>query len=439
MQSPLPHVKYKELLGDFAERAGDGVLLIDLAQRHIHYCNPAAETLALRLAPTAESGDARTWLLAQVHDDAFANTRDVGHWTGSLMLNGEHGEAAIEVSLYTTPTAAIDKSAPALVVLRDTSTEFIHACALQRKNTELTQAYARLATAQQAAVQNEKMASTGRLAAGIAHEINNPIGYVHSNLGTLQEYTSNLLVLVAEYDRVLRNAATGPAALQTIDGLRARHDIDFAIQDIPQLLNESLEGIGRVRKIVQDLKDFSRPNPGNTWAVADLHKCIESTLNVVTSEIKYKAKIERQYGVLPPIECFVAELGQVFMNILVNAAEAILEQGVIVIATGVQDDEVWVSITDNGPGITENNLPHIFEPFFTTKPVGRSTGLGLSISYGIVNTHNGRIEVYTAPDQGTRFRIVLPVRQPTSSAIQQTQPLPMAGSSRQDHSNEQST
>ncbi len=440
MQSSLPHEKYKELLGDFAERTGDAILLIDLTQRHIHYFNPAAEMLALRLAPTAESGDARDWLLAQVHDDAFANTRDVGHWTGSLMLTGAHGGAAIEISLYTTLTAAIDtsdKSAPALLVLRDTSAEFIHACALQRKNTELSQAYAQLATAQQAAIQNEKMASTGRLAAGIAHEINNPIGYVHSNLGTLQEYTSNLLILVAEYDRVLRNTTAEPAILQAIDGLRARHDIDYAIQDLPQLLNDSLEGIGRVSKIVQDLKDFSRPNPGSTWAFADLQQCIESTLNIVTNEIKYKAKIAKQYSVLPPIECFVAELGQVFMNILVNAAEAITEQGIITIATGVQGDEVWVSIGDNGPGIPEHHLPHIFEPFFTTKPVGHGTGLGLSISYGIIKKHHGRIEVDTAPNQGARFHIVLPVRQPAGSAIQQTQMPPMAESSPQDNSHEQ--
>ncbi len=415
MQTPLPPAKYKELLGDFAERAGDGVLLIDLAQRHIHYHNQAAAALALRLAPTAESGDARTWLLAQVHDDAFANTRDVGHWTGSLILTGAHGEAAIEVSLYTTPTAAIDKSAPALVVLRDTSNAFIHACTLQRKNTELTQAYAQLATAQQVAVQNEKMAATGRLAAGIAHEINNPIGYVHSNLGTLQEYAGNLLVLVAEYDRVLRQLPAAHEDVRTIDGLRTHHDIDFAIQDIPQLLNESLEGIGRVRKIVQDLKDFSHSVPSDAWAVTDLHTCIESTLNIVSSEIKYKAKVEKQYGDLPPVECLASELRQVFMHILVNAAQAIVEQGIITIATGAQGEEVWVSISDNGPGIPENNLPHIFEPFFTTKPVGCGTGLGLSISYGIVKKHHGRIEVDTTP-AGTSFRAVLPVRQPAGSA-----------------------
>lgn len=282
---------------------------------------------------------------------------------------------------------------------------------LQRRHAELQQAYLRLAGAQEQLLQSEKMASIGQLAAGVAHEINNPIGYVNSNLATLQEYLRNLLTLLHAYERVLPPGSEAEAATEIAD-LRARFDLDFMLRDLPELVAESREGIERVTKIVQDLKDFSHAGRGESWVMADLHKGLDSTLNIVWNELKYKVRLEKHYGQLPLVECLPSELNQVFMNILVNAGQAIAERGHIEIATGHEGEDVWVSIRDDGEGIPDAVLPRIFDPFFTTKPVGRGSGLGLSISYGIVAKHHGRIEVDSAPGQGTTFRVVLPVRQP---------------------------
>jgi signal transduction histidine kinase len=186
-------------------------------------------------------------------------------------------------------------------------------------------------------------------------------------------------------------------------------DLDYVRNDIMMLVEESLEGAVRVRQIVRDLRDFSRPS-GDEWAMADLHAGLESTLNVVHNEIKYKATVVREYGELPPIECNVAQLNQVFMNLLVNAAQAMREQGTITIRTSCQGDSACIAVTDTGAGIPEEILGRIFDPFFTTKPQGQGTGLGLSISHGIVEHHRGRIDVQSQPGQGSTFTVVLPLR-----------------------------
>ena len=282
---------------------------------------------------------------------------------------------------------------------------------LQQRHTELEQAHMRLTATQEKLLQSEKMASIGQLAAGVAHEINNPIGYVHSNLGSLQEYLRSLFSLIDAYERALR-LPDPKAMIAEIDGLRQRLDIDFISQDLPQLMAESREGIERVTRIVRDLKDFSRSDRDDAWKLADLHAGLDSTLNIIWNELKYKAALEKSYGTLPRVQCLPSELNQVFMNLLLNAGHAIGERGVITIATGSTDDEVWVEVGDTGQGIPQELLQRIFDPFFTTKPAGKGTGLGLSISYSIVAKHHGRIDVDSRPGEGSRFRVVLPVRQP---------------------------
>ena len=261
-------------------------------------------------------------------------------------------------------------------------------------------------------LQTEKMASIGQLAAGVAHEINNPLGYVYSNLHTLGDYVDDMLRLIGAYEDAERLADTSGTAW---DKLRAvKRGIDFANVrgDVVSLVEESREGIQRVKKIVQDLKEFSHAESNDEWAKADLHKGIESTLNIAKNEFKYKAVIERAYGDLPMVECVPSQINQVVMNILINAGQAIKEDGLIRIATGVEGEEVWIDITDNGSGISKEHLTRIFDPFFTTKQVGVGTGLGLSLSYSIIGKHHGRIEVDSTPGTGTRFRIRLPIRQP---------------------------
>jgi signal transduction histidine kinase len=282
--------------------------------------------------------------------------------------------------------------------------------ALLRANEELTDLNRKLSDAQDKLVQSEKLASIGQLAAGVAHEINNPIGFIFSNFGTLEKYLGQLFGMLAAYEEAEPALAGTPAAARLLR-LREEIELDYLKDDIPALMAESKDGIQRVRKIVQDLKDFSRVDARQEWEWVSLHTGIDSTLNIVNNEIKYKADVVKQYGELPDVECLPSELNQVFMNLLVNAAHAIsAERGTITIKTGTQHDEAWVEISDNGCGIPAENLKRIFDPFFTTKPVGKGTGLGLSLSYGIVKKHGGRIEVTSEPGRGTAFRVSVPVK-----------------------------
>lgn len=259
-------------------------------------------------------------------------------------------------------------------------------------------------------VQSEKLASIGQLAAGVAHEINNPIGYIFSNFGTLEGYLGNLLEMLNAYEGAEREV-NAPEVVARLASLRESIQLDFLKEDVPGLMRESKEGIVRVRAIVQDLKDFSRVDSAQEWQWASLHQGIDSTLNVVASEVRYKADVVKEYGQLPDIECLPSQLNQVVMNLVLNAAHAMgPERGRLAIRTGTEGDSVWLEVADTGCGIPPENLSRIFDPFFTTKPIGKGTGLGLSLSYGIVQKHRGRIDVHSEVGKGTTFRVVLPVR-----------------------------
>jgi signal transduction histidine kinase len=282
---------------------------------------------------------------------------------------------------------------------------------LTRRNNELTELNVRLSMAQEQLMQSEKLASIGQLAAGVAHEINNPIGYVFSNFETLGTYIARMLSMLEAYQQAEASIADS-AVREKMQSMREEMDMEFLVEDIPLMMAESREGITRVRKIVQDLKDFSRVDANQEWQWADLHAGIDSTLNIVSNEVKYKADVVKQYGDIPEIECQPSHINQVIMNIVVNGAHAISgERGVITIRTGREGEQVWIEIADTGVGIPKEIQSRIFDPFFTTKQIGSGTGLGLSLSYGIIQKHNGQIEVHSEPGQGTTFRITLPIRQ----------------------------
>jgi PAS domain S-box-containing protein len=281
---------------------------------------------------------------------------------------------------------------------------------LRQRNIELNRLNNRLNETQGQLLQSEKLASIGQLAAGVAHEINNPIGFVYSNLGTLERYLDDLFTLIDAYERCEATVGAEDPAVAELRDLKGDLEVAYLKQDIPALMQETRDGIARVKKIVQDLKDFARGDSSDEWQWADVHKGLDSTLNIVHNEIKYKAEVVKQYGELPEIECLPSQLNQVFMNMLVNAAHAIQEHGTITLRTGAQAEEIWVEISDTGQGIAPEHLDRIFDPFFTTKPIGKGTGLGLSIAYGIVQKHRGRIEVQSEVAAGTTFRIILPVR-----------------------------
>ena len=262
---------------------------------------------------------------------------------------------------------------------------------------------ARLEQANRQLHQSEKMAAIGQLAAGVAHEINNPVGYVYSNLQTLGHYLDDLFRLA--------DAIETATSLDDLHQIRKSIDYEFLRGDLTDLLEESREGIERVKTIIAAMKDFSHTEE-EAFRYADLHRGIETTLNVVNNELKYKAEVIRDFGELPEICCILSQLNQVIMNLLVNAAHAIEDTGTITVRTRAEGDFVTIEISDTGAGIEPAHLNRIFDPFFTTKPVGQGTGLGLSLSFNIIEKHNGEITATSTPGQGTTFRIRLPVNQP---------------------------
>lgn len=285
--------------------------------------------------------------------------------------------------------------------------------ALHKEKAEQQVLIERLEEAHNQLLQSEKMASIGQLAAGVAHEINNPVGYINSNLGALQNYVATLLRLINAYEK--HEGELSPTTRDALNALKEEGELGYLREDIADLLAESVDGLQRVKRIVQDLKDFSHVSETEMqWA--SIETGLESTLNVVWNELKYKAEVVKDYGSIPEIECIPSQLNQVFMNLLVNAAQSIAERGVITLRTYRAGDNVCVEITDTGAGIPPQILNRIFDPFFTTKPVGTGTGLGLSITHGIIRKHHGKVEVDSEPGRGTTFRITLPIRQPASSA-----------------------
>lgn len=319
----------------------------------------------------------------------------------------------IEISVAKT---AGEIDAGHVVTLRDITLRRQAEDALMRHFAEVQALNAQVKDAQAQLLQSEKMASVGQLAAGVAHEINNPIGYIYSNLGTLEHYRQEMFRLLAAYEEA-ESAISDSAVLARLQAAKAVADIAFLRDDARALMDETREGITRVKKIVQDLKDFSRIDAVDEWHWADLQKGLDSTLNIVWSELKYKAEVRKEYADIPEVECRPSQLNQVFMNLLVNAGHAIEEKGIITLRTGQIGEEVWVEIADSGKGIDPAHVKRIFDPFFTTKPIGQGTGLGLSLSYGIVQKHGGRIEVQSELGNGAAFRVCLPIRQSEVSKV----------------------
>ena len=294
----------------------------------------------------------------------------------------------------------------------------------------------RMRQSQAQLLQSEKMAAIGQLSAGVAHEINNPTGFVSSNLKTLSEYQKDLGELLERYrglSRKVADEATAviPAALveeaRKIIEMESEKDLDFILEDTADLIVESREGIERIKKIVLDLKEFSHPGD-NRLKYTDINAGIESTLNVVWNELKYKAKVRKDLGQIPKVKCFPQKLNQVFMNLLVNAAQAMETEGEINIRTREKEGFVEIEISDTGCGIPEENLTRIFDPFFTTKEVGKGTGLGLNVVYNIVKEHKGTIDVESKVGEGTTFRIRIPATQkPGECDDPEVQPLAFTG------------
>jgi PAS domain S-box-containing protein len=269
-------------------------------------------------------------------------------------------------------------------------------------------------------LQTEKMASIGQLAAGVAHEINNPMGFIHANLCQMAEYLSDLKRLWAEVGQLQEAAVSGGIAeirrrATSLASLAREIDAEYVLADFATALRESQEGSERIRHIVQDLRNFSRHDTAQQ-TLADVTECLDSTASIAWTMMKHSVVLRKDYQDVPRVRCYPMQLKQVFMNLLVNAYQAIQEQvgrsgeiGEIQLATGLRGDHVVVSVTDSGIGIPAENLPRIFDPFFTTKEVGIGTGLGLSTSFNIVQRHGGTLRVESRPGEGSTFEVWLPL------------------------------
>lgn len=256
--------------------------------------------------------------------------------------------------------------------------------------------------------QQEKMASLGMLMAGVAHEINNPAGFISSNMETLKKYTERFTEFIALQDGAIKDSA-GNAIVERVLVQRKRLKIDRLLADAPQLIRELVEGAEKIKLITRDMKGFSRTDEVQK-SVSDINDCLRSALRIAMNELKYKDAVTLEFGEIPLISCYPQQLSQVFLNLLVNAAHAIETQGGITVRSWSDDGYIRVVISDTGCGIPTENIQRIFEPLFTTKEKGKGTGLGLSISAEILQRHGGDITVSSRPGEGTAFTVSLPLQ-----------------------------
>jgi signal transduction histidine kinase len=279
-----------------------------------------------------------------------------------------------------------------------------------RSKAELKRTYEQLAHSRLQLHQAEKMAAVGTLAAGVAHEINNPVGFVKSNLGTLAKYSETLLDVLQDYADAEKQL--GPSCKEVFARVRQRKqaaDLDFMATDLPELVAESLDGIGRVSKIVTALIDFAQPGSPQ-WQWSQLQECLDSTLVLLAHQLHGKAEVVRLYNPVPDVFCQTSQLTQVMLNVLTNALQAVGGHGRITLRTGCEGPNVWFEVEDDGCGIDEAHITHIFEPFFTTKPVNQAIGMGLAVAWGVVNQHQGQIVVKSTPPHGTVVKVLLPIK-----------------------------
>lgn len=414
-QSRLATEKLRKL-SMVVEETGNSVIITD-PQGIIEYVNPAfsrisgytAKEVLGRNSNILSSG----WTPAETYQSLWAHLHSGKEWRGELHNLKKNGE-----TLWESQTISI---------LRDEQGEISHFVAikeditarkqaeehLQRIHDELVLAYRKLSDAQAYLLQAEKMTSIGQLAAGVAHEINNPVGFIYSNMLSLENYFRDLLGALDVYQQTTASV-TDPEMAATMQRMQQELDLDFLRQDIPILMNESREGITRVKNIVQSLREFAQIDTTANWYWESLHRCLDNTLNVLQGALPPGVKIIRKYAELPEIECLPAQLNQMFMNILLNAAQATEGQGCITLISGCDENQVWVEISDTGVGIAPENISRIFEPFFSTRPAGLGTGLGLVAVFNTVTHHHGKIEVRSKPGEGTAFHISLPIRQQAS-------------------------
>ncbi|HXK59403.1 MAG TPA: ATP-binding protein [Acidobacteriota bacterium] len=329
-----------------------------------------------------------------------------GDFSQRVVVSGDD-EIAELAKTFNRMARSLEDRSQALLDLNKRLEEKVHERTreLEQSNLELQKAYEELKEAQVQLIQSEKMASLGQLVSGIAHEIKNPLNFIYGNTDFLKQYIQNLKELIAVY---AEKASLSLEDAQLLESMKAQMNYEFMLEDLDTLVNNFEEGASRIHAIIGDLKTFSRLERDEFRAV-DIHEPINLALNLLHNEYRDRIRIHKEFGDVPQVECHPGKMSQVFVNLLSNACQAIVAEGDIWIRSFCQNGRVVVEVEDNGVGIDKQDVNRIFEPFFTTKPAGQGTGLGLSITYGIVQQHNGTIEVQSQKGEGTVFRIQLPV------------------------------
>ncbi|MBD5804935.1 Sensor protein ZraS [Azoarcus sp. Aa7] len=401
------------------ESLAEGLYGVD-ADGRIMFANPAglamlgyAEHEVLGLPAHAlfhhHHADGRPYALEDCPIAESRRTGRVSTRVGEVFFRKDGSSLPVE---YTSaPLRNADESPGCVVVFHDITERLEQDRLLRDTIAELQATNVRLGEAQGQLLQAEKLAGLGQLAAGVAHEINNPIAFIQSDIGAFEKYLQDIFTLIDGYEALIhRQSDTGLRGAAT--RLHDDADLDFVRGDLHTLIAESRDGLRRIARIVADLKDFSRVDDSRELAEADLVQGLESTLNVMHATIAEKADVVRDYAPLPAVRCQAGQIHQVFVNLLLNAVHAIKHRGTITVSARQHGDEVCIEIRDTGRGMEAREKQRMFDPFFTTKPVGEGTGLGLSVSYSIVRRHDGRFEVDSAPGRGTAVRIWLPVKGP---------------------------
>ena len=317
--------------------------------------------------------------------------------TTVLDLNRRHAQAQME-------------AAQAHFKLRQVADELTRSNAeLQSLNVQLTQVHGQL-------LQSEKLASVGMLAAGVAHEINNPLAFVTTNVNTLGGYVGDLLRMLDADEQALSDPDPRLHA-DRLAQLQQDQEMAHVREDVGPLIQESLAGLTRIKDIVQALRDFALVDAPQAWQAHDLLGVLDSTVQSLWPHISQGCTLRKDYGALPPVVCVLPAMVQVFTHLLTNATQAVNGAGEVTLRSGCTGDQVWLEVADNGPGIAPEHLPRLFDPFFTTRAVGQGRGLGLAVVYGIVTRHQGHIDVNSTPGAGACFRVWLPLLQPMPTVL----------------------
>jgi two-component system, NtrC family, sensor kinase len=402
MEIPVQHEQLEQLFNQviIAKQEWEGTMdciedIVVLADTrdNIRRCNKALREFTGR---TYGEILGRNWKELMSESDLFIPP---ACQAGAELQHGDSGRW-FAINFYPFTDSSRNTVSGVVVTLHDISM-------VKRFTDELEKAYSDLKTTQAKVVQQEKMASIGQLAAGVAHEINNPMGFISSNLTTLVKYVERFNEFIQAQSEMIE-MYTDAAGIEVLRNKRKALKLDYIMEDCKALIKESLDGAERVRTIVQNLKSFSRVDDAECKR-ADINECITSTINIVWNELKYKTTLVKELGDLPLTMCYPQQLNQVFMNLLINAGQAIEKQGEIRVKTWYDGSAVYASVSDTGCGMPASVVERIFEPFFTTKEVGKGTGLGLSITYDIVKTHNGEITVDSEQGKGTTFTVRLPL------------------------------